>query len=150
MIYVSDIKGNMVVVRNTETDKACTITVAQLKDTIRKGHFDVKGVSSNGQIRVYNYHTATDVINDWFALMHRYSSWRDKQRDDSDGYAAVRNWGIWESPAELEDYDWSTLNSKWSQKLEEVTQKLRKRYPEYDIYTSEEEKCWIRLAVQSK
>jgi hypothetical protein len=150
MIYVSDIKGNMVVVRNTETNKACTITVAQLMDTIKRGHFDVKGVSSNGKISVYNYHTTTDVITDWFTLMHRCSSWSDKQRDDSDGYAAVRNWGSWESPSGLDDYDWPILSSKWDHKLTEVEQRLRERYPEFNIYASTEEKQWIRLEVTEK
>ena len=77
----------------------------------------------------------------------------NKQSDIENGYAAVRDWGSWYMPEDLDedeedDYDWEELDTKWYPALKQIANRLKQMYPDLKISITTSEKNWVDLQLE--
>lgn len=62
----------------------------------------------------------------------------------------LRYWGSWHTPRDAEDeedYDWQELDQQYYDKLHEIVNAIRKKYPDVDAHFDVGEKNWIAIVI---
>jgi hypothetical protein len=128
-------------------------TISELQEITQKTGIKIMGLTNILKVGVIQESDIQSLFDDFFRLMKRESAYFDSQQDIMNGYACVRDWGDWSAPKsdenfDFEDYDWKVLKPEWKKVLKNVSNELKKRYPNIKFYISPEEKNWIGLQIE--
>ena len=72
------------------------------------------------------------------------------QEEENAFYASVRDWGTWELPEDCEDeedYDWEELSESSYNKLQDIIERYRESYKDYEFHFQTSEKNYIDVRV---
>ena len=149
-------KGNKYGILDSADGVVEYYTERQISIIVNKYKLNVMGYN-NGKISIFRGSNFSDVIDRFFTLMRKESYYSDEQRNDEEGYAAVRDWGSWHVPEdaydeydedEISDWDWEELDRDWFKKLRKVGNELKTRYPDLQVTIHTSEKNWIDLKLE--
>ena len=141
MFVVLDRDDNKVRILDTEDEAVEVFSTSEVKHFVID--LGIKVVHSNFE----------DVFRDFFDFMKNYSGYSNKQSDVENGYAAVRDWGSWSMPEDLDedeedDFDWEELDAKWYPALKQIANRLKQMYPDLKVSISTSEKNWVDLQLE--
>lgn len=150
MFVVLDRDGNKVRILDTEDEAVEVFSTSDVKHFVVDLGIKIIGASPKGIKVVHS--NFEDVFRDFFDFMKNYSGYSNKQSDVENGYAAVRDWGSWSMPEDLDedeedDFDWEELDAKWYPALKQITNRLKQMYPDLQISISTSEKNLVDLQL---
>lgn len=152
MFVVLGRENNKVRILDTEDEAVEIFSTSDVKHFVMDLGIKIIGASNKGLKVVHS--DFEDVFRDFFDFMKNYSGYSNKQSDVENGYAAVRDWGSWSMPDDLDedeedDYDdWEELDSKWYPALKQIANRLKQMYPDLKISITTSEKNWVDLQLE--
>lgn len=151
MFVVLDRNGNKVRILDTEDEAVEVFSTSEVKHFVVDLGIKIIGASTKGIKVVHS--DFEDVFRDFFDFMKSYSCYSNKQSDVENGYAAVRDWGSWSMPDDIDedeedDYDWEELDTKWYPALKQIANRLKQMYPDLKISITTSEKNWVDLQLE--
>lgn len=149
MLYVcKKTSDGKYLVMDTDDNTKTKCSTKQLYDYYKLG-INIYGVSESS-ISVFKPAELSEVIDTFLKIMKRYSNWSQEDRDNLTGMCCIRDWGQWLTPGVGADSDWATLSFESKQRLSEILDELRKKYPDVAVYASTAEFEWIEFHVYRK
>lgn len=151
MLVIVGKENNKVRILDTEDATVEVVSTSDVKHYVIDLGMKIIGASIKGIKVVHS--DFKDVFRDFFDFMKSYSGYSDKQSNVENGYAAVRDWGSWSMPDDLDedeedDFDWEELDAKWYPALKQIANRLKQMYPDLKISITTSEKNWVDLQLE--
>lgn len=151
MFVVLGRNDNKVRILDTEDEAVEVFSTSEVKHFVVDLGIKIIGASPKGIKVVHS--DFEDVFRDFFDFMKNYSGYSNKQSDVENGYAAVRDWGSWSMPEDLDedeedDFDWEELDTKWYPALKQIANRLKQMYPDLKVSILTSEKNWVDLQLE--
>lgn len=151
MLVIVGKENNKVSILDTEDATVEVVSISDVKHYVIDLGMKIMGASIKGIKVVHS--DFKDVFRDFFDFMKSYSGYSNKQSSVENGYAAVRDWGSWSMPDDIDedeedDFDWEELDAKWYPALKQIENRLKQMYPDLKISITTSEKNWVDLQLE--